>query len=52
MENQKKNEIQAKIDKNRNEIDSFLHVDLPLDIIYFNIRRLTASNERLIKQLN
>jgi len=44
-------EIKAKIEKNREEIDRFLHVDLPLDIIYFNIRRLSASNERLLKQL-
>lgn len=44
--------IKVKIDKNREEIDKFLNVDLPLDIIYFNIRRLSASNERLIKQLS
>lgn len=43
--------IKAKIDKNREEIDKFLSVDLPIDIIYFNIRRLSSSNERLIKSL-
>jgi hypothetical protein len=47
-----KEAIKAKIEKNRNEIDRFLGVDLPLDIIYFNVRRLSASNERLIKQLS
>lgn len=47
-----KEEIQTKIDKNRDEINSLLSVDLPLDIIYFNVRRLTRINERLIKQLN
>jgi hypothetical protein len=47
-----KEAIRAKIEKNRNEIDRFLGVDLPLEIVYFNVRRLSASNERLIKQLN
>ena len=45
-------QIINKINKNREEINNFLNVDLPLDIIYFNIRRLSASNERLIKELN
>lgn len=44
-------EIQENIDRNRNEIDKFLGVDLPLDIIYFNVRRLSQSNERLIEKL-
>ena len=44
-------EIRNKIEKNREKIDQFLHVDLPLDIIYFNIRVLAASNERLIEKL-
>lgn len=42
-------EIQDKIKKNREEINRFLHMDLPLDILYFNIRRLSANNEKLIK---
>ena len=46
-----KNVIKVKIDKNREEIDRFLNADLPLDIIYFNIRRLSASNERLLSKL-
>jgi len=45
-------EILKKIDSNRNEINSFLSSELPLDIIYFNIRNLARSNERLIKDLN
>ena len=44
--------IKNKIEKNRKEINWFLNNDLPLDIIYFNVRRLSASNERLIKLLN
>jgi hypothetical protein len=44
--------IEDKISKNRDEINNFLSIDLPLEIVYFNIRRLSASNERLIKQLN
>ena len=48
---QQKNVIKVKIDKNREEIDRFLNADLPLDIIYFNIRRLSASNERLLSKL-
>ena len=47
-----KEEIQKKIDKNREEINNLMHVDLPLDIIYFNVRRLARSNERLIEMLN
>lgn len=44
--------IQNRISKNREEINKFLNVDLPLDIIYYNVRILTARNERLTKQLN
>lgn len=44
--------IKIKIEKNRKEIERFLNVDLPLDIVYFNIRILSASNEKLIKKLN
>lgn len=44
-------EIKAKIDKNREEIDKLLNNDLPLDLVYFNIRKLAASNDRLTKQL-
>ncbi len=38
-----------KVAKNRDEIHNFLSADLPLDIIYFNVRRLAAQNERLTK---
>lgn len=46
-----KKQIEAQIEKNRANIDRFLNIDLPLDIIYFNVRILAASNERLIKKL-
>ena len=45
-------EIRIAIEKNRDEINNFLLSELPLDIIYFNVRILAARNERLIKQLN
>ena len=47
-----KAEIQTKIDKNRDEIQSFLCTDLPIAIVKFNITRLSRSNERLIEKLN
>lgn len=47
-----KEQIEKQIEKNRDGIHALMGVDLPLDIIYFNVRRLSASNERLIKELN
>lgn len=46
-----KEEIEAKIEKNRNEIQKFLNSDLPLDIVYFNVRIFAKMNERLIEKL-
>lgn len=46
-----KKEISTQIDKNREEINRLLHVDLPIDVIYHNVRILSSRNERLINQL-
>jgi len=47
-----KEQIQQKIDKNREEINNLLHKDLPLDFIYMRINMITAQNESLIQKLN
>lgn len=44
-------EMQKKIDRNRDIIERFLSVDLPIDIIYLNIRTLAKQNERLIEKI-
>ncbi len=44
-------EIEAKIQKNRDEINELLFKDWPLDLIYIRIRMITSQNERLIKKL-
>jgi hypothetical protein len=44
-----KDSIQADIDKNRDLIDKALNADMPLDMLYEIIRRLSAKNEKLIK---
>lgn len=43
--------IKDKINANREEIHKLLECNLPLSIVYHNIRRLSAQNERLIEQL-
>ena len=43
--------IKEDIDKNRDQIDKFLNSNLPLEVIYYNIRILSERNERLIKEL-
>lgn len=45
-------EIQLKIDKNRDEINKILHMDWPLELVYVRIRMLSAQNEKLIEKLN
>ena len=47
-----KAEKEKQIEANRNSISKFLECDLPLDIIYHNIRILSRQNERLIKEIN
>jgi hypothetical protein len=44
-------EIEAKINKNRDEIDRYLYSSLDLGIIYHNIGLLAARNEVLIESL-
>ena len=48
----KKEEIQNKINKNRDLIDRFVRSELDLNIIYMNVRILARRNEKLIDQLN
>ena len=45
-------EIDKAIENNRDEINNYLLSELPLDIIYFNVRILAARNEELIKKYN
>jgi len=47
-----KEEIQVKIDKNRDLIDRALSHDVSLEFKYFLIRDLSKRNEKLIEQLN
>lgn len=47
-----KQKIEQQIESNRNQIDKILNSDLPLDLVYFNIRILAKMNEKLIKKLN
>jgi hypothetical protein len=51
MNNRSKKELENHISKNRDEIDKFLSADLPIEIISFNIKRLSKTNERLIKEI-
>lgn len=50
-ENQKRINIQKRIDKNRDEIEKWLNGDYPIDIVYMRIRMLAAQNKILIDQL-
>ena len=45
-------EKKQQIEANRNRISKFLECDLPIDIIYHNIKILSKHNERLIKEIN
>lgn len=46
-----KEQIQQKINKNREEINNLLHKDVPLDFLYMRVNMLTAQNESLINRL-
>lgn len=46
-----KEELQIAINKNREEINKFLHSNLPPDIIQFIIQRLSNTNTRHINQI-
>jgi hypothetical protein len=52
MSNWTKKETEKQIEKNRDEINNLLSQDFPLDLVYWNIRRLAAQNERLLSELN
>ena len=52
LDAEEQDKIKLRIEKNRDEINSLLHRDIPLDLLYYNIRRLNASNERLISLLS
>jgi stalled ribosome alternative rescue factor ArfA len=43
--------LRKRIEKNRDEIDSWLNGDYPRDLVYMRIRMLSAQNERLISKL-
>jgi len=43
--------LRKRIEKNRDEIDSWLNGDYPLELVYMRIRMLSAQNERLISKL-
>jgi len=45
-------EVRELVEKNRDEINNLLTSDLPIGLIYFNIRKLTARNERLLNSIN
>ena len=52
MENDKRIEIEKTVNKNRDLIQQWLiNEKLPLDIISFNVKRLSATNERLMCML-
>jgi hypothetical protein len=51
-ENQKRIDIQKRIDKNRDEIDKWLNGDYPIGLVYIRIRMLSAQNKMLIDKLN
>lgn len=46
-----KEEIQEKIDKNRNEINDLMFKDIDLALKYARIRMLSAKNQMLITML-
>jgi hypothetical protein len=52
VENQKRIDIQKRIDKNRDEIDKWLNGDYPIGLVYIRIRMLSAQNKMLIDKLN
>ena len=43
--------LRKRLEKNRDEIESWLNKDCPLELVYMRIRMLTAQNERIISQL-
>ena len=47
-----KEQIQQKIDKNREEIHKLLYSDFPLELLYIRVNMLTAQNLILIEKLN
>lgn len=51
IKNVSQQEIQKRIDKNRDEIEQWLNGDYPLGLVYMRIRMLSAQNERLITKL-
>ena len=51
IKNVSQQEIQKRIDKNRDEIEQWLNGDYPLELVYMRIRMLSAQNERLITKL-
>ena len=44
------NQLEKQIERNREEINSLLHKDIPLDLLYMRIRMLSAQNEKLIQK--
>ncbi len=43
--------LRKRLEKNRDEINDWLHKDCPLELVYMRIRMLTAQNEKIISQL-
>lgn len=43
---------EKQIESNRDQIGKFLDSELPLEIIYHNIRILSRQNEKLIKAMD
>lgn len=46
-----KEEINSKIENNREEINNLLLSDFPLELMYMRIKMLSCINERLIEKL-
>lgn len=47
-----KEQIQEKINKNREQINELLYSDFPLELLYIRVNMLTAQNLILIEKLN
>jgi len=44
-------DLEKQIERNRDEINSLSHKNIPLDLLYMRVRMLSAQNEKLIQKI-